>query len=136
MQRHIAQSKHNHEFLCCIKDKFPDKFYDWKITSTFYIAIHYVRALSKKRGITIGNSHESLKNAIDPKPPMPPILVLSPECLSAYKTLYRYCRTARYDGFLNEENFNRICKINYENYCAPALEVVKTYIETQSIVLS
>lgn len=53
MDRFLNQATHNEEFHSCLCENFTEKFYDWRITSLFYTAIHYLKALALKRVIDI-----------------------------------------------------------------------------------
>ncbi|RYM32099.1 hypothetical protein ERX46_15565 [Brumimicrobium glaciale] len=66
MDRYLNQANHNEEFHNCICENSPDKFYDWKITSLFYTAIHYLKALALKRDINIGQTHHEIELNINP----------------------------------------------------------------------
>lgn len=54
MDRFLNQATHNEEFHSCLCENFTEKFYDWRITSLFYTAIHYLKALALKKVLTLG----------------------------------------------------------------------------------
>ena len=60
MQKHLGQAKHNQELLSEMEIKFPQRFFDWKITISFYIAIHYLQALADSKNIEIGQTHNAI----------------------------------------------------------------------------
>lgn len=132
MERNTSQAKHNEEFFSLLKEKLPHSFYDWKLTVVFYAALHYVKAFSIYRGIDIGDTHFDMMNSIFPKDGSEPKLKLPKEVRSYYKTMYRYSRACRYDGFLTIENFNRICEANL-NYSLSALDKMKAYFKSQGL---
>ena len=61
MDRFLNQATHNEEFHSCLCENFTEKFYDWRITSLFYTAIHYLKALALKKGIDIGQTHHEIE---------------------------------------------------------------------------
>lgn len=70
MQNHLEQAKHNRELLNEMETVFPQKFFDWKITITFYIAIHYLQALADHKGIEIGQTHNDIERNVNPNSPL------------------------------------------------------------------
>lgn len=61
---YLAKARHNEEFLESI-DK--DRFCDWWVTASFYVALHYVNAfvsVSIKSGFC---SHEKIKSILHPQ---------------------------------------------------------------------
>lgn len=46
MQAHLEQAVHNEHFHACIQQEFSDKFFDWKTTVLFYVALHWLHALA------------------------------------------------------------------------------------------
>ena len=51
---HAHHNKNFHDAICRLQ---PDVYYDWKITSLFYVAIHYLKSLAQHRNKSIGNFH-------------------------------------------------------------------------------
>ncbi|MBK8672427.1 MAG: HEPN domain-containing protein [Bacteroidetes bacterium] len=115
MSRFLKQASHNEDFHNCLCDNFDHKFYDWKITTVFYTAIHYLKALADKKGINIGQTHYDIENNINPKK-YKPSMSLSKGAYNEYHTLLQYSRTARYEGIdTDEETYELIKKHDYEN---------------------
>lgn len=111
MQNFIDQANHNQAFHDQIHASFPETYYDWKVTTLFYVAIHLLKSLAAKRKINIGDSHESISKNIKPirgyeKPSMP----LSTTAYDNYKSLYQYSRTSRYDGMTDPIGFEEEMK--------------------------
>lgn len=50
LKKHKEQIKSNEGFFSDISDKFDGKYYDWKITTLFYVIVHYAEALCAKHG--------------------------------------------------------------------------------------
>ena len=97
-QVHIDQATHNEDFYACLQSQFADKFFDWKITVTFYIAIHLLKALGKKRGKDIGSSHYDIFGNFDKARTTKPIFIIPDEVWTTYKRIYKYSKSSRYDG--------------------------------------
>jgi hypothetical protein len=135
MKDHIEHACHNEEFLDFLKKNSPHKFFDWKINVVFYCALHFVRAYSEMKGVTIGPTHYDLWIALHSQDDNPPVLELSSKALSAYKKISRFSKNARYDGFINRDNFERICEINF-NSALSHLGVLKSYLKSQKMSLT
>ena len=132
----LRQAKHNEKFHSSTCEYFPDDFYDWKITTLFYTAIHYVKALSNQNGISIGEDHYQIRNNI--KPPdrtgRKPSMAFSKSAWGYYDYLYRVSQISRYNGFVDKtgiftdnESFQLIM-CDEHNKCIEALEKLKRYI--------
>jgi hypothetical protein len=132
MDRFLNQASHNEEFHNCICENFADKFYDWKITSLFYTAIHYLKALATKRGIDIGQTHHEIELNVNPDRHKP-LMRITKGAWSEYKKLLQYSRTSRYDGVNTDfETFELIMKADYE-YCVKHLDNFKKYLIGQGL---
>ncbi len=55
MDEFVMHANHNDVFHTSICKNFPDTYYDWKLTCLFYVAIHYLKALAKKRKKILDN---------------------------------------------------------------------------------
>lgn len=134
MQHHLLQSEHNQQFHTAICANNPDIFFDWKITCLFYVAIHYLKALAAKNSIDIGKSHAEIERNVSPlKGGM-----LMPLPLNAwrwYHNLYRYSRTARYNGIMAPLSFEAIKKIDHK-HCVHLLSNFKNFIKSQGVPTS
>lgn len=93
MQHHIDQANHNKDFHSCIQDNFYERFYDWKITVLFYIALHYLKALYLKRNMNIGDTHFDIEQNVNPDRPNP-TMTITKGAWREYKNLFNYSRTA------------------------------------------
>lgn len=126
MQHYIDQAKHNQDFHDCIQENFNERFFDWKITVLFYIALHNVKALAAKKGIDIGHTHFEIENNISPKRhkgKMP----ISETAWTNYRNLFQYSQVARYDGLMDHDTFELIKGADYSN-CIIHLRDFKKYI--------
>jgi hypothetical protein len=132
MDRFLKQAIHNEAFHKCICDNSSDNFYDWKITSLFYTAIHYLKALALKRGINIGQTHHEIEQNVNPDKNKP-LMRVSKNAWYEYKKLLHYSRNSRYDGIDTDfETFELIMKVDYEE-CLKHLDTFKKYIKGQGL---
>ena len=132
MNRFLSQASHNEEFHECICENFSDKFYDWKITTLFYIAIHYLKALASKKGIDIGQTHYEIEQNVNPLKHNASMRIKKGAWMQ-YKSLLNYSKTSRYEGVVSDfETFENIMKNDYE-MALINLEKFKKYIEKQGL---
>jgi hypothetical protein len=112
MQGHLNQALHNHTFVieCCAS--YPDNFFDWKITGTFYTALHLLRAFCENRGVNPGKNHSEIRSSLNPSSQQ--ITPFKPHAWKAYNKLQNYSEIARYDVFLDAELENEIQRDNFE----------------------
>jgi hypothetical protein len=133
MQNHLKQAKHNQELLSEMNVKFPQQFFDWKITISFYIAIHYLQALTDSKNIEIGQSHYDIELNINPNSNNNPKMRTTRGAWEEYRRLFRYSQTARYEG-INEdiEEFEILMELDYIR-CIKHLNNFKKYIKSQGL---
>ncbi len=124
MNRYLNQAAHNEEFHKSIGENFTNKFYDWRITSLFYTAIHYLKALAHKRDINIGQTHHEIELNINPQRNNSSMRITK-GAWREYKSLLQYSRTSRYEGIDTDiETFEIIMKTDYGN-CVQHLDNFK-----------
>lgn len=134
MEINANQANHNQNFHDCIEQGFSDKFFDWKITILFYIAIHCMKALATKRGVDIGETHHEINRNISPQNPNR-ILVIPNEAWEHYRNLYNYSRTSRYNGFTDIDTFQSLMKTDY-SYCKTHIERLKNYMAKNNVFVT
>ena len=134
MQEYIDQANHNQEFHDTICTTYTDKFFDWKITVLFYVAIHCLKALARKRGIDIGDTHYDIEKSVNPDRPES-VMKITKNAWREYKALFQYSRTARYEGITDIDTFNTLKKTDHK-YCLVHLSNFKKYITGQGIILN
>ncbi len=134
MQHFLDQASHNQDFHNSIVGNFSDRFYDWKITVLFYIAIHILKALAAKRGIDIGSTHHEIEKNVNPDRDFAKMKIKR-SAWNNYSALYHYSRTARYEGLTDNATFESIMQIDH-SYCLEHLEEFKKYISSQGITLN
>lgn len=124
MQEHLEQVEHNTELLNFLDEKSKSNYFDWKITITFYTAVHLIHALSRKKKRKIGREHKVINPNLDPSNSQA-VMPLDYEAYQAYIDLYQSSRRARYTGVtctkevflkLNEYEY-RICRERLNCIC-------------------
>lgn len=134
MDKFLNQAHHNEDFHRCICKNFSDKFCDWKITSLFYIAIHYLKALALQRGIDMGQTHYEIEQNVNPKKDNASMRIKKGAWLE-YKSLLNYSRTSRYDGIVSDfETFETLMKNDYK-MALKNLDNFKKYVSSQGLNL-
>ena len=131
MQRHLEQALHNIQFQESICHDFGDKFFDWKITISFYTALHWIHALSKMRKINIGSTHDEVSRNINPDK-QGASMPINRLAYKHYRELHNYSRAARYDGMTDIATFEVIMKANF-SYCEQHLSELRKYIVSQGL---
>ncbi len=84
-QNHIAQWKHNRDFLAQV----PPQYSDWLVTVSFYVALHAVDALLAVDKVTRVNSHDARNEVLAKTNRYSAIWKL-------YRPLFDLSRTVRY----------------------------------------
>jgi len=133
MEAHINQALHNEKFVeeCCIN--YPDTYFDWKVTATFYIALHLFRAFCEKRGVYPGATHYDIACNFDPKRCNNKPLTQMPKFVwECYSKLQKYSEHARYEVFLDPEVENEIQRDNYL-HCVILLKSLKEYFHKEGV---
>ncbi len=133
MQEYLSQAQHNQDFHDCVHSSFSDKFFDWKITALFYIAIHYLKALASQKGINIGDTHADIEKSVNPDKHDVKMRI-SRNAWRDYKSLYQYSRTARYEGIMDIKSFEKLKEIDH-GYCLEHLRKFKGYIQGQGVII-
>jgi hypothetical protein len=134
METHIKHAEHNKAFYDRIVDVFPDNFHDWRIIVLFYIAIHCLKALSKKLGVEIGESHSEIESSINPYR-RDKAISIKPHAYNSYRNLYQYSRLARYQIVTDIETFEALKKLDYE-YALRDIRGFQSYIKSKGVDIS
>ena len=133
MQHHLEQAKHNEFFLSDLEVDYPTTYFDWKVTVSFYIALHYLQALGDYRNIEIGETHNDIERNVNPNSSRNPVMRISNSAWRNYKSLFKYSQIARYDGINDRQNFEELRESDYLE-CKTHLENFKKYIKSQGLM--
>ena len=133
MQHHLDQAYHNKKFHDCIEKEFSEQFFDWKITVLFYVSIHWLKALSEKRKVNIGETHYDIEQNVNPLRNNAKMKITQ-NAWREYKSLFNYSRTSRYEGITDFETFEKLKQIDY-SFCLVHLENFKKYIKGQGVII-
>lgn len=125
----VNQLNHNVKFLCDQCENFPDKYFDWKVTSSFYVAIHAIKALAEKRGIYIGSNHQEIERNINPHRNNASMRI-SNTCWFGYVNLKNASRDSRYIAFEILEDHEDHFREAFPE-CFDRMNVVINYCKTQ-----
>jgi hypothetical protein len=125
MSIYLKQANSNEVLLEELEKKFPNDYFDWKITISFYIAIHYLKHLASIKKIDLGGNHIEIGKSVNPKHGKMP---LTQTAYNNYDNLLQESMTARYLGITFDESTHReIMKANYIK-CTVYLKNFRLYI--------
>jgi hypothetical protein len=112
---HQSHAYHNEAFTEDLSSTFPCSYYDWKITSAFYSAYHWLKALAEVKGINIGNSHGEIRNNVNPASRNEPAMAISRSAYQLYDYLYDHSKMSRYMDcdHVDYEDFLLIMEADY-----------------------
>ena len=125
-QDHLAQAYHNRTFLGYLDANAPTNFHDWKITITFYISLHLVKAYLAKNRVRYQDNHIGIKVAIDPANPGCQ-LPFDPIPYQAYEDLLELSYSSRYRWFASEKSFSDL-QVLYYNTAKDNLKIIVDYL--------
>lgn len=97
-----------------------DEFWDWQVTSAFYVGVHLINAHIEKKTGNHYRSHESVKNAINPYSKLS-LAKLSEEQYNAYNKLQWLSRRSRYLCKEKEGDFSTGANFTYDKHFDRAL---------------
>ena len=102
MQEFLDQATHNESLLNTLDEKFPDDFFDWKITIAFYTILHYMNAYlsAEGRGI-LCKDHWDRNNHLNPNA-FESTFPLTEDNWDLYYEMYIKSRLVRYNGIRNK----------------------------------
>ena len=125
MSVHLKQAKSNEILLSELEKQFPDDYFDWKITISFYIAIHYLKHLASIKKIDLGSNHIEIGKSIRPTHGK---MAIKQTPYNNYDNLLQESMAARYLGITFDESTHRkIMKASYIK-CKTYLKNFKLYI--------
>lgn len=137
MTAFLNQAKHNKVFHECICTNFDSSFFDWKITTIFYTALHYIKALADLKGLYIGETHIAIKSSINPNNKSGVVMPLTYTAWEAYRNLYQYCHSARYNGITGSD-FDAWQKMKESDHmhCLTLLNQIEEYVAKNGVKLN
>lgn len=118
-EEHILQAKSNLKFLEETNRK-SQHYWDWQITTAFYVAVHIVNAHLAKIGNLHYRTHEDVKNAINPHRALAIGKINEHEYLS-YVKLEGLSRRARYLCHDNSDNHTIIGHLTCDRHFTKAI---------------
>jgi len=121
MNQHINQCLHNEDFLDKIVNSFPDCYFDWKTTASFYCAVHVMRGLAILEDQNLGHSHKDVFDYILEKTKSEK----SREFV-AFKRMYNNSRATRYDGLTDRKTMEKLWADKH-NENIQRLGILKSY---------
>lgn len=122
---YLAKARHNEEFLATID---RDRYSDWWVTASFYVALHYVNAfvsVSLKSGFC---SHEKIKSILHPEGRFVD-LRFPRDTFDDYLQLQNLSRKARYMQVGDHED--SVCKLMKPKHVQKAeklMNSVRSYV--------
>lgn len=122
---HLTQAKKNLDFLSKV-DSIPE-FWDWKVTISFYVAVHLVNShIAKITGSTF-RTHEQVYQALNPKSNRPTKISLDP--FFAYEKLKMYSRQSRYLIEDKASKHTQVAKLTYSVHYKKSIHHLNTLLE-------
>jgi hypothetical protein len=99
----LSQAQYNESLLDLLDEKFPNDFFDWKVTIAFYAMVHYMNEylLEGGRNITVSDHKDRNcqlnPNCADSQFP------LSEENFERFYEIYLKSKAVRYNGIRNRD---------------------------------
>lgn len=128
VRKHINQAKSNEKLLDYLNSNLSKEYYDWKITISFYTALHYISAYANHYNIILKN-HKDYFEYLNPHNKKSQIS-FSNDAYISYQTMFRNCREVRYSGLIID---SKILKKQLRNYILSCenLDVIKKFLTSQ-----
>lgn len=135
MNPHTEKALHNLAFLHHIETSFPTSYYDWKVTTLFYAALHLVHALADQKKIQIGQSHKEVLQNLNPEKGFrqTSTMPFSQTGYDMYYRLYDHSWNARYKPG-NTQFLEKLNKANYEEAKAIFPKLVLYLVNTRGLL--
>jgi hypothetical protein len=117
LSRHSQHATHNEDFESHINEHFPQHYFDWKITSAFYAAYHWLKSVAEVKGIDIGSNHGEIRRNINPKSKDNPKMPIKQSAYEMYDYLYDASQKSRYmnTNFATYEDFMILMENDYKS---------------------
>ena len=118
-QEHVDHANKNLLFLTETNLKNTD-FWDWQVTTAFYVAVHIVNAHLAKKGNLHYRTHEDVKNSLNPHNPLA-VCKIEEQVYLAYTKLEMLSRRARYLCHDKKENKSDSIHFTHDRHFAKAV---------------
>lgn len=125
-EEHILQAKKNLKFLEETNAK-NQSFWDWQVTTAFYVAVHIINAHLCKIGNLHYRTHEDVKNAINPHRPLA-IAKVSEAIYLSYVKLEGLSRRARYLCHDSPEIHANVGHLTFDKHFAKAIRKLDSFL--------
>lgn len=119
-KKHIAQAKRNLKFLKSTQEAFPEEYFEWKITIVFYCTLHLAKAYLYECFSVKTENHEDIKSQLYKTN-------VKKHVGKYYRSLEVLCHNCRYNGFINEDQWNKLNKLEFETAIKRANEINKYF---------
>jgi len=123
---YITQAKSNIDFLISVDNSIPN-YWDWKVTTSFYIAVHLINAhLKHKLGFTY-RTHKEVENAIN-FDNSTSIGKVPEDIYVAYSIISKLSRRSRYIVHEKDPKTEVVC-LTYDRHFKKALVHLDTLLD-------
>ena len=123
---HIQQAKSNLKFLAATNSK-NKQFWDWQVTTTFYVAVHIVNAHLAKVADLHYRAHEDVKNALNPYS-LVSVGKVPEEIYLAYTKLEGLSRRSRYLCSQELSDTSTVAHFTYDKHFSRAIRYIDKLI--------
>lgn len=121
-ENHVNQAKSNLNFLLHI-NQTSENFWDWQVTTCFYVAVHTVNAHIAKVANMHYQTHEAVKNAINPHRVLS-VSRIDENIYLDYAKLEGLSRRSRYLCNESAKNNPDVAHITYDRHLAKAIKLL------------
>lgn len=111
---HLDKAKEFENEFNLLETTFPNQMLGLKTTRLFYAAMHYLLALAEQKNKIIGDTHEKIKNAINPNS-QTKIFDFKMHIYNAYRSLKEFSEYERYQMDKSLIVYQKQIQDNYEN---------------------
>lgn len=125
----LEQAKHNEQLLDLMDSHFPNQFFDWKVTITFYTCVHYMNEYlcAPGRDIHVRDHYERNSN-LNPNSQIS-VFPLPENLWDMYHDLYIKSRAVRYNGIKNRSLSLKKWEADYK-LVREHLKALKEFVES------
>lgn len=131
---HIYQAKRNLEFLSCINKIKGGIYWDWQVTTLFYVGVHLINAHISNKTNKHYRSHKAVTEAINPRSNKLSLAKLPEDCFVSYKHLSNLSRRSRYLIHDAESNITEDAHFTFDKHFKKGvkhLDIVISYISSE-----